>query len=74
VGLIIKKKIMSNINFEDGKWWVLSLGIAFPHQWFKLGWQIDEATKHDPTFRVIIFIFFISLSLEWGDENWEFEE
>ena len=64
---------MSNINFQDGKWWELSFSFALPHMWFKLGWQIEEPTSKDRSFLVQIFLGIMSINIEWGDEDWEFE-
>lgn len=69
MGLNYKK--MNNINFTDGKWWELSLGFAYPHQWFKLGWELFEPEKQNPSFLVNIYLFCMVLSIEWGDEDWE---
>jgi len=65
---------MSNINFQDGKWWELSFSFALPHMWFKLGWQIEEPTSKDRSFLVQIFLGLMSINIEWGDENWEWDE
>lgn len=65
---------MSNINFQDGKWWELSFSFALPHMWFKLGWQIEEPTSKDRSFLVQIFLGLMSINIEWGDEDWEWDE
>jgi hypothetical protein len=64
---------MSNINFQNGKWWELSFSFALPHMWFKLGWQVEEPTSKDRSFLVQIFLGFIAINIEWGDEDWWFE-
>ena len=64
---------MDNLNFKDGKWWELSFSFALPHLWFKLGWQIEEPTTKDRSYLVQIFLGFIAINVEWGDEDWWFE-
>ena len=63
-----------SLNFQDGKWWELSLTFAMPHVWFKLGWNIEEPTTKDRSFLVQIFLGFVSINVEWGNDEWKFED
>lgn len=59
-----------SLNFNSGKWWELSLTFAWPHQWFKIGWSIEEPDEKDRSFLLQIFLGVMSINIEWGNEDW----
>ena len=65
---------MNNLNFDDGKWYEISLTFSMPHHSFLIGWNIVEPTKPYPYFTVSIHLVFIGVVIEWGNENWEIDE
>jgi len=62
-----------SLNFNDGKWWELSFTFWWPHNGFKVGFDIEEPTSKDRSFLLRFYFGLFAINIEWGDEDWEFE-
>ena len=47
--------------------WEIVLGVAWPHERFKLGWEIIEANEQDDYLTVIVDLLFFNVTLHYGN-------
>jgi hypothetical protein len=46
--------------------WELIINLALPHERFRIGWEILQATEEEPYVTISIDLLFINFTLNYG--------